>query len=268
MNDAHETLIARYLDGTASDDDIRRLDELVRTDEALRRELLLASAMDCGLQECLAGDEECEEVLRPRMLSWRAGIAWAAAAVLLITVGLAMLIGQYPDPEVTGSFRIVGGGPARRGSVVVAEGGGARVVLGGYCKVKLDAGSSLQIAGEKRAEEVVLRQGSATCLTDRGVGKFAVRSDVGSVSVTGTEFAVKMIEDQGDDDMFGKRMAVRVLTGAVLVSGVWGEMTLQAGQTDQRFTRHLRIGFQCVVEHIASQPRQTRIKKEKGVSLF
>jgi ferric-dicitrate binding protein FerR (iron transport regulator) len=228
MNDARDKLIARYLDGTAEADDVRRLDELVRTDEAFRRELLLASSMDAGLQECLAGDEE--DLAPARTLSWRAGTMLAAAAVLLITVGAAILFGQYPDPEVTGSFRIVGGGPARRGSVVVAESGGARVVLGGYCKVSLDAGSALQISGAKRAEEVVLQQGSATCRADRDVGTFAVRSDVGAVSVTGTEFAVKMIEDQGDDDMFGKRMAVSVITGAVLVSGTWGEMTLQAGQ--------------------------------------
>jgi len=227
MNDSRETLIARYLDGTADADEVRRLDELVRTDEAFRRELLLAAAMDAGLQECLAGDEDAEPA---RTLSWPKGTMLAAAAVLLITASLAIFLGQYPDPEVTGSFRIVGGGPARRGSVVVAEDGGARVILGGYCKVSLDAGSSLRIAGARRAEEVVLRQGGATCRADRGVGTFAVRSDVGSVSVTGTEFAVKMIEDQGDQDMFGKRMAVSVITGAVLVSGSWGQMDLQAGE--------------------------------------
>ena len=75
MNDAHETLIARYLDGAAKADDMRRLDELVRTDEAFRRELLLASAMDAGLQESLAGDEE--EISPQRVFSWRAPIAWA-----------------------------------------------------------------------------------------------------------------------------------------------------------------------------------------------
>ncbi len=227
MNDARESLIARYLDQTASDEDIRRLDELVRTDPAVRRELVLASAMDAGLQECLVGDDEIAPV---RTISWRAGISWAAAAVVLITVGLAMFLGQYPDPEVTGAFRIVGGGPVKRGSVVVAEGGAASVVLGGYCKVSLESGSSLQIVGAKRAEEVVLHHGGATCQADRDVGTFAVRSDVGAVSVTGTKFAVKMIEDQGDEDMFDKRMAVSVITGAVLISGTWGEMTLQAGE--------------------------------------
>jgi len=230
VSDRHnEELISRYLNGTADADDVRRLDELVLSDPAVRRELVLMSALDSHLTECLAPDAELEpEPIKIR--HWRSVRVMAIAAMLLIAVGLMLFFGRYPEPEAYGAYRVVGGGPVKRGSVIVAEGGPARVVLGGYCRVSLEAGSSVQIAGGKRAEEVVLRQGGATCRADRGVGTFAVRSDVGSVSVTGTEFAVKMIEDQGDNDMFGKRMAVSVITGAVLVSGTWGEMTLQAGQ--------------------------------------
>lgn len=230
MSDTPDMLIARYLNGTADAGDVHRLDELVRTDPTVRRELFLASVLDSHLSECLASCDEVEP--EPgRVLGWRAGIALAAAAMLLLTVGAAtMLMGRYPDPEVSGAYHVVGGGPVCRGAVIVAGSGGARVTLGGYCKVSLDAGGSLQIAGEKLAEAVVLHQGRATCQTDRDVGTFAVRSDVGSVAATGTQFAVRMIDDQGDSDMFGKRMAINVLTGAVLVSGVWGEMSLQAGE--------------------------------------
>jgi ferric-dicitrate binding protein FerR (iron transport regulator) len=228
MNDAPEVLISRYLDGSAASDDVRRLDELVRTDADVRRELLLASALDSHLHECLAEDGDIAADQAPW---WRSRTIRALAAMLLVAVGLIMFLGRYPGPEVSGAYSVVGGGPVRRGSVIVAEGGQAHVVLGGYCRVDLDAGGRLQIAGTKRAEAVVLRSGRAACQADRNVGTFAVRSDVGSVSVTGTQFEVEMIEDQGDHDMFGKRMAVSVLTGAVLVSGVWGEMSLQAGET-------------------------------------
>ncbi|MBL7221053.1 MAG: FecR domain-containing protein [Phycisphaerae bacterium] len=231
MTDTPEALISRYLDQTADADDVRRLDELVRADADVRRELFLASAHDAHLRECLAEDQDIAPVQPTR---WRPGIVWAvsaAAAMLLVAVGLALFIDRYPDPEVSGAYRIVGGGPVERGSVIVAERGLVKVSLGGYCRVDLDEGGRLQIAGAKRAEEVVLRQGRATCQADRDVGTFAVRTDVGSVSVTGTQFSVKTIEDQGDHDMFNKRMAVSVLTGAVLISGAWGEMTLQAGET-------------------------------------
>jgi len=231
VTDTPDVLISRYLDGTAGADDIACLDRLVRTEADVRRELFLASAQDAYLRECLA---EGPEIAPERPARWRGGIVWtaaAAAAMLLVAAGLALFIDRYPAPKVSGAYRIVGGGPVERGSVILAESGLVRVTLGGYCRVDLDAGGSLQIAGTKRAEEIVLRQGRATCHTDRGVGTFAVRTDVGAVSVTGTKFSVKTIEDQGDHDMFGKRMAVSVLTGAVIVSGAWGEMTLHAGQS-------------------------------------
>ena len=231
MSDTPDALISRYLDGTAGADDVARLDQLVRTDATVRRGLFLASAHDAHLRECLA---EEHDIAVERSTPRRRRIVWAvtaAAAMLLVAAGLALFIDRYPAPEVSGAYRVVGGGPVERGSVIVAEGGSATVALGGYCRVDLDAGGSLQIAGTKRAEEVFLCQGRATCQADRDVGTFAVRTDVGSVSVTGTEFSVKTIEDQGDHDMFGKRMAVSVLTGAVIISGAWGEMTLHAGET-------------------------------------
>jgi len=237
VSDALDTLIGRYLDGTAGAEDVSRLDEQVRSDPSARRALFLAAAMDVHLRECLAeGDRlagtqdtssggACSPARRYRFV-WIA----AAAAVLAVAVGLGLVLGRYPSPEASGTYRVVGGGQVRRGSVILAEAGTASVALGGYCRVDLDPGSALRIAGSKRAEEVVLKHGRVVCEADRGVGTFAVRSEVGTVSVTGTRFAVTMIEDKGDDDMFDRRMAVRVLAGAVLVSGAWGEMTLRAGQ--------------------------------------
>ncbi|HOD84387.1 MAG: FecR protein [Planctomycetes bacterium ADurb.Bin126] len=227
MNETPDDLISRYLSGQAEPADVRRLDELVQTDAKVRRDLFLASALDSHMQECLGESAEAET---DRPAWWRSGVLRAAAAMLLVAAGLAIFLGGYPAPTASGAYRVVGGGPVQRGSVIVAEGGPARVALGGYCRVTLDAGGSLRIAGTKRAEEVVLCEGRATCEADSNTGTFAVRSDVGAVSVTGTRFAVEMIEDQGDQDMFGRRMAVSVLTGAVLVSGTWGQMTLQAGE--------------------------------------
>ena len=241
MSDVLDVLISRYLDGTAGRDDVQSLDRQLRDDPAARRELFLAAAMDSHLRDCLAeGDTGVSPVIlelqaqatdraKPSRRRRRAG--WlAAAAVLALAAGVALMMGRYPDPQVSGAYRIAGGGAAQRGAQILAEGGTATVALGGYCSVNLDAGGALEIAGARRAEEIVLTQGRAVCQADRGVGTFAVRTDVGTVSVTGTRFAVSLIEPTGDKDMFDKRMAVRVLAGAVLVSGTWGQMTLNAGQ--------------------------------------
>lgn len=232
MSDGLDVLISRYLDGTAGQDDVRRLDEQLREDPAARRELFLAAAMDSHLRECLAEGADVTTVvpLRPRRRRPVAWVAAAAAAVLVVAGGLALLAGRYRAPRASGAYRVAGGGPVQRGSVIHAQAGSATVALGGYCRVNLDAGSALQIAGTKHAEEVFLKQGRAVCEADRGVGTFAVRTEVGTVSVTGTRFAVTMIENRGDEDMFDRRMAVRVLAGAVLVSGSWGQMALCAGE--------------------------------------
>ena len=229
MTDALDALITRYLAGTAEGDDVRQLDEQLRADPEARSALFLAAAMDVHLHECMAeaGDAATEAPVRPRhRFAWIA----AAAAVLALAVGLTMFATRYPDPRASGAYSVVGGGEVRRGSVIFAKAGTASLALGSYCRVDLDPGSRLKIAGKKYAEEVELEQGRVVCQADRGVGTFAVQTEVGTVSVTGTRFAVTMIEDKGDEDMFDKRMAVRVLAGAVLVSGAWGEMTLSAGE--------------------------------------
>lgn len=251
MTDARDTLIQRYLAGTADDDEIRRLDAMLTRDPDARRALVLAAATDAHLRECLADEAETESgapapaltaaraeseaSLSPRVSSprRRLRIGWlsSAAAAVLLMAGVGFWLGRYPEPKASGAYRVVGGGPVRRGAVLQAEDGHARLELGGYCHVDLDPNSIAKIAGDKRAEEVVLRRGRAVCRADRGEGAFVVRTDVGTVSVTGTHFAVKLIEDQGDDDMFDRRMAVRVLAGTVLVSGTWGEMTVRAGES-------------------------------------
>ena len=233
MNQQLDVLISRYLLGTAEADDVRRLDERLRADPAARRALFLAAVLDVHLRECLAEGTDVAAVvpLPPRRRRPVAWVAAAAAALVAAAVGLSLFLGRYPAPRASGSYRVIGGGLVQRGSVVQTQAGSATVDLGGYCRVNLDAGSMLQIAGAKHAEEVFLKRGRIVCQADRDVGTFAVRTEVGTVSVTGTQFAVGIIERTGDQDMFDKRMVVRVIAGAVLVSGAWGQTTVRAGQT-------------------------------------
>ena len=112
MSDTPETLISRYLNGSVTADEVRRLDELVLTDAGVRREQFLASGLDSHLHECLA---ENVNIATDQAAWWRSRTVRAIAAMLLVAVGLLMFFGRYPDPTVSGFYRVVGGGPVRRG---------------------------------------------------------------------------------------------------------------------------------------------------------
>lgn len=170
------------------------------------------------------------ELAKPRA-RWRVPALAAAAAVIVATclwATVAML--SYPAPSAEGSYRVVEGGSLQRGAVVQTD-GPTTLRLGGYCRLEVEPGSQLKLQGQKKAEGIYLDKGSATCEVDRKIGTFAVQTEIGTVSVTGTKFTVRVAPGEGEDPMLSKRMMVQVLVGTVVLSGAWGEATLQAGQT-------------------------------------
>jgi len=231
MNDALDLLISRYLDGTASADEVRRLDAHLQEDGGARRALILDAAQDTLLRECLAEVATLVGAAPSHRTRWVVRTAMAAAAMVIAAVGLVLLGDRYPTPEASGSYTVRGGGPIERGSALTAGAEGAAVALGGYCQVDLQPGSTMRIEGARRAEQVFIEQGGVVCEADRGVGAFDVATPIGTASVTGTLFAVWLTDQEGDRKLFDRRMSVEVLVGAVLVSGTWGEMTLHAGET-------------------------------------
>jgi len=162
----------------------------------------------------------------------------AAAAVALAVLGWAVLkggypagsqpAGSYPEPQASGSFEIAGGLELARGATLIAA-GPAELRLGGYCRMAISAGSRLTIQGRNAAEAVFLHGGSLACEIDRSSGAFEVHTDAGTVSVTGTEFVVEILESKGDSKM-QPGMLVKVLVGTVIVAGAWGEVSLVAGE--------------------------------------
>jgi len=207
------------------------------------------------LCELLAGEEPpdvTERVLAralPRLgVGWRWFLRVAAAAAVVIVASAVWLIfhggppaprtdapaarakGDYPAPRASGDYRVAGGGPVRRGAAVASENGGARLTLGGYCRVDMAPRSTVRIAGRRRAERLVLERGELTCAVSPGRGAFAVETEAGTVSVTGTEFVVGLVGEQGGAAMVGKRMFVKVLVGTVLLTGAMGEIELAAGE--------------------------------------
>lgn len=156
----------------------------------------------------------------------RLAVAAAAfAAAVLCGVAVANWLAQgRPDPIPRGTLISTGDGPWR-----------IRLGQRGYCRVEVKPRSTLRVAGEELAEEVFLERGELNCDVDRGVGSFAVRTEAGVVAVQGTKFSVRMVEArdeaaEGGTAMANRRMVVRVLLGAVLLSGGWGSTELQAGE--------------------------------------
>ncbi len=170
---------------------------------------------------------------RRRPIRWMMPLA-AVAAGLLLVAGLwgALQLRSYPSPAASGDYRIESG-RLDRGATLVAGPRSAELVLGGYAHVDIAPASRVRVEGARRDEKIYLEKGQAACKVDRHVGAFAVATDVGTVSVTGTEFTVRVV-DTGAEAM-QKRMIVKVLAGAVMLTGAWGSTPLSAGQ-ERTFT--------------------------------
>ena len=162
-----------------------------------------------------------------RMMAPAAAAAAGVAAALIIW---AMLRGGYPEPAASGAFTVAGGGAVTRGATLITADQPATLELGGYCRVQLAPASTVKVAGAKRAEEILLEHGSVICEVDRAVGTFGVRTELGTVSVSGTKFVVRIVEQKGVSEMSGRQLLVKVMVGAVLVTGAWGTMPLSAGE--------------------------------------
>ncbi len=190
--------------------------------------------IDTLLREMLGGEESPD--FAARIMSrvswrvWRRRVVAAAAAAVLIAAGLVggwLALGRgYAEPTVSGDYQIEGGGPFKRGCVVLTKAGHAVVTRRGHYRIELDANSALGIEEKKQAEQVFLRQGGVTCDVDPAAGGFAVRTAAGTASVTGTRFAVRATGKEGEE----MKMAVKVFIGSVLLSGAWGEVALAAGE--------------------------------------
>ena len=166
---------------------------------------------------------------RPSGPLWRWTLRVAAvAAIATLVVGLRALTRErYPEPRIQGSYAVADGGPLRRGAVLETGGEGAQLDLGDYCRVAIDPDSIVRIAGQPRDERIYLEQGRVLCDVDRQEGGFAVDTPLCTATVKGTRFVVELVE--GGPQMLRKQALVRVLTGAVLVSGAWGQDMLAAG---------------------------------------
>jgi len=156
---------------------------------------------------------------------WELAAATAATFLIAAVVWRLATLQPYPQPTASGRYSVIAGDAVRRGARIRTGSGSAVLELGGYCRVTLQPDTTLRIGGRKRAEEIFLETGTAVCRIDRNVGGFVVRAELGTVTVTGTEFTVRVAQVDG-----GRSMWVGVAAGRVEVRDDSGSEVLLAGQ--------------------------------------
>jgi hypothetical protein len=153
-----------------------------------------------------------------------------AASVLLALGFTWWLWPRYPEPKASGDYELVSGDRVQRGAVLRTRDKTAALVLGGYSEVEIKPHTTLRIGGDKYAESISLEGGEVSCGVDRGKGTFSVQTALGGVSVAGTQFGVRLVEEKGAGGVAEKWVRVRVVEGTVLLTGAWGDIRLAGGE--------------------------------------
>jgi len=235
-------LIGKYLDRAATDAEAAELTRRLREDpdaadafaRACRRDAWLSTRFreqkDGGYLRPVL--KEVERNRRQRHRFWRR-VAWAAAAVAAVAtalVGRVVLLPSYPAPEAKGEVTVTDGAVRRGATVRTVHNQHTKLVLGGYCKVHVKPNSEIKVAGSPRRERIVLERGRVDCNVTPGKGQFTVETDQCTVSVTGTRFAVELLESQGAQAMLPKQVLVKVFAGAVLVAAAGAQEAVKEGE--------------------------------------
>ena len=217
--------------------------------------------IDVLLDEELGGDKAPDVLAAVRLAlqrgprrQFRTSRWLALAASLTVLAGGGMWLMRPPPKgaiEATGEFRVLGGGVPRRGSTVSTSDGSAKFQVGGYVRVEAEPETELRFQGGPKREALFLKMGEIECSVEPDHGTMVVETELGKVSVIGTHFGVAVREEPTEKEMAAmkKQMVVSVMSGAVLVTGLWGEHTVRAGE-------QLRADADSVVKSNAGPSRQ------------
>jgi ferric-dicitrate binding protein FerR (iron transport regulator) len=98
MNDDVERLIARYLDGSATPEEVARLDALLRQDPVIRRMLYLAAEQGDALRELFREPRNAALARKAEVAPARRAWLLASAAALAIAFVGSVILGLRGDP--------------------------------------------------------------------------------------------------------------------------------------------------------------------------
>ncbi|HPD16808.1 MAG TPA: FecR domain-containing protein [Planctomycetota bacterium] len=244
--DRHHELIARYLDGAASEAEVAELSRRVEADPRAAEALAWAGRLEGWLEQhfrqtasngrARAVVERIEADLVPPASGagaapWARWLtAWAAlAAVAVLAVGV-LALWLWPRGAMCRvlSGRVLADGAetrtiARGATIRVAERAALRLSDGSRATLDPDTRATLHGATEGLRQLVALHEGGGVFRVEKAPGGFQVRTPVGSVTALGTEFSVRLLpptpDGTGDDAMRLRHvaLAVAVMAGAVQV---------------------------------------------------
>lgn len=173
--------------------------------------------------------------LRRNLLRVAGGVLAAAAALVMVAGVRQWTASPGPSAEpvspgmrIEGAYTVADGGALRRGAQVWASKNGATLFLEPHVRVVMEPETALTVGDADGQEEIYLSEGTVECRVQKGHGGFRVKTDLGTVSVVGTEFTVELTKEL--TEMNVRQMVVSVLAGAVLVAGPTGETMVKAGE--------------------------------------
>ena len=250
MNPEHEKsqdLIARYLAGVASADEMLQLEARLNADATLRREFLSHANVDATLQASVQPDSMEEPMKKKPAMRWRSGVTWLAAAAAVIAVSWSAFWWNTGGVKVdvlaisgskASSWTI---GSTRRLRDLVLADGAAQVRLANG--VVLDLVAPVRLRFEDAMHARVLA-GSVTADVGPTGSGFTLDTPSARVVDLGTRFGVSVLED-GDTDVavFQGKVEVHEPAAATREASV---ITLRAGDS-VRVSSQARVRRQALI---------------------
>ncbi|MCX5684775.1 MAG: FecR family protein [Planctomycetota bacterium] len=258
-------LIGYYLDGLPSAQELAELESRLRADQGVAGMFVAISRMDACLETHFHEEKGVRNIAAviqnieagqpapapPQALTpsrWRAARPWAAvAAVLVLLFGVAagLYLWKSADTEnllLEGSV-LVGGVEVQRipegARFVVPDAAPAVIRLTDGSRATFEPSSEAVLRGRsaEQRQTVELVDGGGSFQVAKSGGSFEVATHLGSVTVPGTEFSVRLLpagEREKESARAGVRpgaMAVAVKSGVVNVHFAGRTYVLREGQS-------------------------------------
>jgi hypothetical protein len=220
MEDYSQKLLDAYLDGEMTPEMEQEFVSWLRQDRENVRRFVRITHLHRGIRDLLLADKSLTRIRRDEQALWQRKIIGfplekiAAVAAMAVLCAAALLALSLTPTQNTGNGSINRENSNESNTVAVnypvpikspqvyadigvggkdlyTETEPGELTLGGYCHLRLEPDTRLQVQGEPGREEVFLLHGSLVCEVDRKVGRFTVRTEAGSAEVTGTKFRVQ-----------------------------------------------------------------------------
>ncbi len=231
MSDSQfDDLIGRYLDGRATEAEVGRLDQLVREDSRVRRELLLAAAMDAYLREYLGATADGQS----------AGAEGLAGPEVFQTRGLVLALPK--DGDFNHAVQLNSGSVVPLGHKLwTCPWGGVGTRYSDGTIVSMDRDALADFSETAGVRQIELERGILSVIRWPGKpnsGRMRINALLGSVTFDNAQVTLAVVEDQTVVEVAGgtvefKRAAdgktVKVSSGQYALIGSENELRAVSG---------------------------------------